>query len=217
MKDKYENFESLRSSRPNAFSIRNNELAGECLIFTPHGGGIEPGTSEICEWFNEDHPIYIFEGSGNNCRELHITSTRFDEPVLIKLLQSVNYAISFHGMTNYYSSRVGSDIFLGGLNESLIAITRKTLVNSGFSVSTNIEISNSKLGGKELPNVTNQCRSNMGMQVEISEKLRAKFFCGNFRHKVERRHKTKMLDQFCNSINNSILEYYSRTGVRSEI
>ena len=48
----------------------------------PHGGGIEPGTTEIAEAVaGHEHTFYSFSGvkaRGNSV--LHITSSRFDEP-----------------------------------------------------------------------------------------------------------------------------------------
>jgi poly-gamma-glutamate hydrolase-like protein len=59
-------------------------------LVAPHGGGIEPGTSELADAIAaSDLSFYTFEGlkpSGNT--DLHITSTRFDEPMCLTLLAS---------------------------------------------------------------------------------------------------------------------------------
>jgi phage replication-related protein YjqB (UPF0714/DUF867 family) len=211
MTDKFRNFKELKKARPKSFGIEMCSREGDFLLFAPHAGGIEPGTSEICKWFNKDpYSYYVFEGKGGNCRELHITSTRFNEPEFINLLSTKRHAISFHGMTDYYSRKNNSDIFLGGLNCELIKFTKINLKTSGFRVSTNIELPTSSLSGKEPQNVTNRCTGKMGMQVEISEKLRRKFFQGELKRKDGRSKTTESFEVFCNSINESIFNYKQR-------
>src|SRR6476646_8006552 len=57
-----------------------------CLLVAPHGGGIEPGTSEILRALTDlsDWAWYEFAGflRKGNKEALHITSTHFDEPTL---------------------------------------------------------------------------------------------------------------------------------------
>lgn len=167
------------------------------MIFTPHGGGIEPGTSEICRTVAQlDYSIYLFEGNGNNCKRLHITSTNFDEPQLLELLSRHKYAVSIHGMTNEASKQLNADIFIGGNNEILIKSTTVLLRQESFSVSNNMENANSSLSGNRIDNVTNKCRSSKGMQIEISEKLRASFFIGNHYKKLGRKRTTNNFNSF---------------------
>jgi phage replication-related protein YjqB (UPF0714/DUF867 family) len=208
MTDKYKNFEELQKARPNSFRIEWCARESDFLFFAPHAGGIEPGTSEICKWFNKDlYSYYIFEGIGENCRELHIASTRFDEPEFINLIRTKKYAVSFHGMTDYCSNKSNSDIFIGGLNNELIKITHKNLTTLGFRVTTNIELPTYLNSGKEPQNITNRCASKMGMQLELSEKLRRQFFMGELKKKIGRNNTTALFDVFCNAINESILIY----------
>jgi len=205
---KFKSFEELKKARPDSFRIEMLDRKGDFLLFAPHAGGIEPGTSEICKWFNKNPwSYYVFEGTGENCSELHITSTLFDEPRLIKLLGTKRYAVSIHGMTNDVSGINNSDIFLGGLNSELIKLTQINLKNSGFIVSTNIELPTSLLSGKEPQNVTNRCVSKLGMQIEISEKLRRLFFNGELKRKEGRSETTVLFEVFCNSINEAIHIY----------
>jgi phage replication-related protein YjqB (UPF0714/DUF867 family) len=211
---KFTSFSELEKARPGSFRIEKRNRRGDFLIFAPHAGGIEPGTSEICEWFNKKPwSYYLFEGTGENCRELHITSALFDEPQLIKLLGKKKYAVSIHGMTNTVSVINDADVFLGGLNIELIKLTQINLKNSGFNVITNIELPTSWLSGKEPQNVTNRCVSKLGMQIEISENLRRLFFNGELKRKVGRSEKTALFEVFCNSINESILIYKQQLKV----
>jgi len=205
---KFKSFEELKKTRPDSFRIKMRNRKGDFLLFAPHAGGIEPGTSEICKWFNKNpYSYYVFEGIGKNCRELHITSALFDEPQLIKLLGKKRYAVSIHGMTYDGSEINNSDIFLGGLNSELIKLTQLNLKSSGFKVIKNIELPSSLLSGKEPQNVTNRCVSKMGMQIEISEKLRRLFFNGELKRKEGRSETTALFEVFCNSINEAIHIY----------
>jgi phage replication-related protein YjqB (UPF0714/DUF867 family) len=194
----------------NILPIRRNSYF---LIFTPHGGGIEQGTSEICITIaNNTHSCYLFEGLKNNCKRLHITSHKFDEPKLLELLHEHNYCISIHGMTTQAKKDVGADIYLGGLNKSLIAITTEVLRDYHFDTTNNIVNPTSKLNGQDKQNVTNKCAKGEGMQIEISENLRKYFFKRDFRKSRNREmEKTKAFYDFCKAINKAILQFNDQT------
>ena len=81
-------------------------------ILAPHGGGIEPGTSELCLAVAGYHPAslpqipaagvtydyWMFEGlrdSGNP--ELHVTSTGCDDGVAVSLCAGSLNALALHG------------------------------------------------------------------------------------------------------------------------
>jgi phage replication-related protein YjqB (UPF0714/DUF867 family) len=82
--DKYESYEELRQNeQEHHFQIHHQEGSSGVAVMAPHGGGIEPGTTEIARGVaGTDHTFYAFEGlkPGGN-QDLHITSTNFDEPV----------------------------------------------------------------------------------------------------------------------------------------
>ena len=203
--DKYKCFLELKKGRPKSFTINQNTQSNSFLIFTPHGGGIEPGTTEICEWFNmNSYSYYSFTGSGINCKELHITSTRFDEPKLKEMLLQHQHAISFHGMTDYMKRKYKVDIFLGGLDNEFMNSLSKKLQTSGFSVATSKEYPTSSLAALKSNNVTNTCKSGRGVQIELSESLRRSFFKGDYRFKKGRVTTTTKFGIFCNLIKESI-------------
>ena len=201
-KDKYENFEDLKSNEPESlFDIVYKNHRSRILIFSPHAGGIEQGTSEICVYIaGNTFSYYLFAGNGRDCKRLHITSNHFDEPILLRLLTEHQHAVSIHGMRNEMKHEAGADIFLGGLNRALIGITTKILIDYHFETKNNFENPGSKLGGKDPANVTNKCMSGEGMQVEISEDLRSQFFQGDFKKKTGRKETTEMFKKFCNAI-----------------
>ena len=100
--------------------------------------------------------------------------------------------------------KVGADIYIGGLNAELIILTTKKLKSQNFSVVNNTQIPNFPLAGKDVSNITNKCRTNKGMQIEISEGLRGNFFTGNYRIKAGREKVTDSFNIFCDTIIQSI-------------
>ena len=86
-------------------------------IVAPHGGGIEPGTSEIADAVagTGASPSTRSKGlktTGNG--DLHITSTRFDEPMCLTAARSrLQVVLTLHGE---HSEEDGEGVFLGGLD-----------------------------------------------------------------------------------------------------
>jgi len=167
MTDKYFNFDELSSGEPGeAFYISMRDTQSATAIVAPHGGKIEPGTSEIAKAIaGDEFSLYCFEGckqTGN--RDLHITSTNFDEPRAMNLLSSCANVVAIHGCR-------GDDnkIYLGGLDEKLQDVIGEALQAAGFS--TGIHAS-PNLQGKNLQNICNRGTRGCGVQLEISRNLR---------------------------------------------
>ncbi len=200
----YRNYKELKSKvAPKRFTVKPvNRLDSEFLIFTPHGGGIEPGTSEIVEEVaKEDFSHYSFEGHGNGCASLHITSHNFDEPKLIGQLKKHATAISIHGMAN----RQDCDIYIGGLDVELIEKVNKILSTAGYSVLTRKMKSIPGLEATDPNNVTNRCKLKQGVQIEISDSLRKSFFKGDYKKKRGRASKSDAFYIFCGAIRKTLL------------
>jgi phage replication-related protein YjqB (UPF0714/DUF867 family) len=70
------------------------------LTIAPHGGRIEPGTSEIAALIaGESYNLHRFEGRkppGQNA-VLHITSHHFDEPRALNLARKCRIVLGIHG------------------------------------------------------------------------------------------------------------------------
>jgi len=85
-----------------------------CLLVAPHGGGIEPGTSELLRAISDLGGWAWYEFAGflrkGNQEALHIASTLFDEPTLLALLPRTNFVLTLHG-ANYTRDRV---VYVGG-------------------------------------------------------------------------------------------------------
>ncbi|MBP7731609.1 MAG: poly-gamma-glutamate hydrolase family protein [Bacteroidales bacterium] len=214
MKDKYKSFSQLKNSCPKSYKIEYDVRNTSFLIFTPHGGGIEPGTTEICKWFNNNsYSYYSFTGIGTNCKELHITSTLFDEPKLGKILSKHKYAISFHGMTDNMKQKYEADIFLGGLDIALINSLEEKLTTQSFAVKTFKDYQTSLLAAMDPNNVTNKCGSKQGVQIELSESIRESFFKGNYRLKKGRSETTAIFEKFCSIIKEIIEIRVKKNGL----
>ena len=140
------------------------------VILAPHGGGIEPGTSEIAkEIAKNELSIYIFEGiKSRKNRDLHITSTNFDEPQCIKIVKDSDIVVAIHGERSDESV-----VYLGGLDKDLGNQLKIKLEETGFVVKYH---QNSNLQGKSKSNICNRGRQGAGVQLELSEGIRNSFF-----------------------------------------
>ena len=115
MADKYRNFAALARQEEAGvdYAVSVRRARGEFALVAPHGGGIEPGTTELADAIATDIlSFYTFEGlksSGNT--DLHITSTRFDEPMCLTLLGQTEIVVTLHGE---HSTEDGEGVFIGG-------------------------------------------------------------------------------------------------------
>ena len=98
MADKYRSLEELMKVEKEGFDyrIRLCERNHEVTVVAPHGGRIEPGTSEVAESIaGSDWNKFLFEGiKPSKNRSLHVTSTRFRHPELDLLLRKSRVAES---------------------------------------------------------------------------------------------------------------------------
>src|SRR5271156_3664471 len=119
MADRYRNFEDLAAHEEENldFRIRSVDRYGASAVIAPHGGGIEPGTSELAEAIaGTGLSFYAFEGiKTNGNRVLHVTSSRFDEPKALALVAASPAVVALHGELDCPDQVV----FLGGLDKEL--------------------------------------------------------------------------------------------------
>ncbi|MCU0070226.1 poly-gamma-glutamate hydrolase family protein [Pseudomonas koreensis] len=167
MSDKYVNFAALSGSESDeAYRIVVRQRNSAIALIAPHAGKIEFGTSEIClSVAGEDLTYYLFEGcKPDNNTDLHITSSRFDEPKGLDIAQSAQMVVTFHGQK-------GSDHFVnvGGLEEQLCVSLICHLRAGGFVADWN---KNPNLQGREKNNICNRGIKEKGLQLEISRGLR---------------------------------------------
>lgn len=174
MADTYPNFEALQAVEvyETDYSIIYGVRPSNVLFATPHGGGIETGASELCiESAGENFSYYCFEGrkaSGNTT--LHITSTNFDEPTLLRLLPKHDYVITYHG----YGDSVNAHTKIGGADNELKERCKTALQNAGFSCE--ILPHTDSIAGAEPENIVNKGRLDAGLQLELSTLMRSSMF-----------------------------------------
>jgi len=168
----YASFSELAENekRGKDFRVRCRMRPSTTVVLAPHGGGIEPGTSEVAAAIaGDDLSFYAFEGiksRRNGC--LHITSTDFDEPRCVALVQASKRVLSIHGEGS--GQKV---VFLGGRDEGSLQQLRASLQQRGFSAKTH---QNPALQGRDPANICNRGTSGEGVQLELSEGLRRSFF-----------------------------------------
>jgi phage replication-related protein YjqB (UPF0714/DUF867 family) len=174
MADKYPDFHTLSCHERAGvdFRILLRRAGAALAVVAPHGGGIEPGTSEIADAVAvSEFSFYAFEGlkaKGNG--DLHITSTRFDEPMCLSLIDNSKVVLTVHGE---HSDEPDAGVFVGGLDERLGRRLAKALRAKGFIVGRHAD---PDLQGLEPTNLCNRGRSGQGVQLEISRGVRAQMF-----------------------------------------
>ncbi len=174
MADRYRNFAQLRKGETEGIDYRICiiERKSFAAIIAPHGGRIEPGTSEIAATIAENvHSLYCFEGLRNrHHRDLHITSTYFDEPQCLDLIARYRVVIAVHGLIGDRKRVVvgGRDVILGN---AICAGLR----SGGF---TSRIVSSGNHAAISPNNICNRGQTGSGVQLEITKGLRDAFLNG---------------------------------------
>jgi phage replication-related protein YjqB (UPF0714/DUF867 family) len=174
MADKYPDFATLAQHERSGIDYRvlARRASPPYALLAPHGGGIEPGTSEIADAVAAaTHSFHTLEGlkpSGNV--DLHITSTHFDEPMCLTILGHSATVLTIHGEE---SEEDGEGVFVGGLDAALRAAVGTALAQAGFDVRTH---PNPNLQGLQPTNVCNRGTSGAGVQLELSRAVRETMF-----------------------------------------
>jgi phage replication-related protein YjqB (UPF0714/DUF867 family) len=167
-RDKYENFAALAGAEREGvdYRVRTKARQARVTVIAPHGGGIEPGSSQIAEAIaGSDYNFCSFEGlkpSGN--RDLHITSTHFDEPRCRALVAAADHVVAVHG---YASSERA--IYMGGMDRTLRDAIAAVLEKAGFKTDN---FGKPQLAGISPQNICNRGKRGQGVQMEISRALR---------------------------------------------
>lgn len=171
--DRYGDFAELAAHERSGtdYRIRLRSASPVFAIVAPHGGGIEPGTSELADAVaGEQLSFYAFEGlkrSGNSV--LHVTSARFDEPLCLALLGRCATVVTLHGERE---RQLPAEIHVGGLDEALGERVQRSLAGRQFRVSRAV----GQRAGREPENLCNRGRSGRGLQLELSRGLRESAF-----------------------------------------
>ena len=173
MPDDYANFQELYQHHiENAeYRIHAHARPGPLIVLAIHAGGIELGTSELARAIaGDEHSFYLFEGLTNDeNKKLHLTSTHFDEPQCLDLVQRHHSALSLHG---FNGSPDDPQIYMGGTDKQFIQLLLQTLKDNGYKVRINTQ----KFAATDRSNICNRTRSGQGVQIEIAHSLRRQFF-----------------------------------------
>lgn len=198
MADTYSNFKQLAHGEREGhdFSVSWRHSPSGAAIVAPHGGNIEPGTTEIARAIAAgDLSYYVFEGLkyyGN--RALHITSANFDEPRCLTVIGASNIVLTIHG-----ESSDSDAVFIGGLDETLGAEVTRSLKALKFRVARH---DNPKMQGHHPRNICNLGITGTGVQIEIARGLRETFFQSMCIH--GRSHPKPRLAEFVSAIRNAL-------------
>jgi phage replication-related protein YjqB (UPF0714/DUF867 family) len=152
-----------------------------CLLIAPHGGGIEPGTSDIMRAVAEAGGWAWYEFAGflrkGNKEALHISSTEFDEPTLTSMLPQTAFVIAFHGATEAAEPLV----YVGGKwnlgRQTMIASINNACSEHGIQAVDALGVdAATHLRGLDDSNVTNRGKCGEGVQLEFSRGARNLLF-----------------------------------------
>jgi phage replication-related protein YjqB (UPF0714/DUF867 family) len=168
MTSSYQSFKELADGEAEGrdYRIRTNLRDDRILVVAPHGGKIEPGTTEIAEAIaGTDYSFYSFEGlkaDGNGL--LHLESHLFDEPRALAAVEKADVVITVHGQLDQKDDFV----MVGGLNTHLRSEIKRQLEQAGFKTRPPTE----GLSGTDPMNICNRGRLKCGVQLEMSRKVR---------------------------------------------
>ena len=141
------------------------DVGSKITIIAPHGGKIEPRTSDIAiQIAAEKYNYYCFEGikiKNNGC--LHITSHNFDEPNAVKLISKSEVVVAIHACTGNSGT-----VYIGGADQVLKQSIADALKIRGINISKD----HPRFRGSNPSNICNQGKSKKGVQLEISRDLR---------------------------------------------
>ena len=171
MSDTYSDFRELEANEAEGLDWQREYLSrgSRILVMAPHGGWIEPFTSELASAVaGTEFSFYTFQGiKSRGSDNLHLTRHRFDEPVALKAAGESQAILAVHGE----KSRGRAFTMVGGRWTVLRGSLAETLGKAGFLV----EEPRPGLKGENPLNICNRGRSGAGGQLEISEGLRAVF------------------------------------------
>jgi phage replication-related protein YjqB (UPF0714/DUF867 family) len=157
-----------RESQEGAYRIEYRRGASEVAIMAIHGGGIEPGTTEIADAVaGPDHSFYSFTGTKpkGNWR-LHISSRCFDESIGRRIAETAGIVVTIHGCQGNEPG-----VYLGGRHRGLKRAVSSALEAAGFFVAEE-----PRFPGETRQNICNRGRLGSGVQVELTRALRRSFF-----------------------------------------
>jgi phage replication-related protein YjqB (UPF0714/DUF867 family) len=171
--DQYQSFLALAQDQPDdTWRVVHRYIPRSgVLIIAPHGGGIEPGTSELATTIAaQDYNLYCFEGlRKSDNRDLHVTSHRFDDPQALALAARSSIVVGIHGCKG------ANAILVGGRDVTLVAYLTQSLCAAGFPARSQ----NHRFPAVNPQNICNRGSRGAGAQLELTVEFRAAARCIN--------------------------------------
>lgn len=201
----YQQLQSYRKEDKD-YTISDSGVRSRICVFSPHGGKIEAGVSEIVrEVAGTDFSWYLFEGIQmfKNYRDLHITSHLFNEPRAVSFVRRHRIAVAIHGKRDDNSEAT----YLGGRSIQAKNFVGESLRNAGFNVPAETPFD---LLGEDPNNICNQCMSGEGVQLEITEGQRARFFFWNFKKLIDRKRRTVIFTKYVEAVRAALRQLSSQ-------
>jgi len=166
-RDLYPNFGAMAAERTEGvdFKVETADRGSHIGVIAIHGG-IEPMSEDIARAIaDQDFNLYVFESLVDQGRfTMHVTSTHFDDPRAVALMNKSRIAISIHG----YKATREEVACVGGGNEAL-----RDWVAQRLSVFVKVESPCAIFNGRGRANIVNQA-AEQGVQLELSRTLRAR-------------------------------------------
>lgn len=149
------------------FKVNQRPQESSVLVMAIHGGTIEPGTTELADAIAaEQYSYYSFTGLKNDYTGLHLSSTKFDEPRLLHLLENSSTCLALHGLKDDKA-----DFCVGGASINLRKRFLEILSREFPSFKT-CELCCPPNSGISSNNVVNRCKV-AGVQIEMGSNLRS--------------------------------------------
>lgn len=155
-----------------AFDLTWTITASPLIVVAPHGGSIEPRTSELTRAIaGAEHTQCRFEGklpAGHNYPRLHVTSEHWDVEECLILIGQRTHALSVHG-----TGKAGTTVYIGGRDTATGAALATALRAAGFTV---VQPAPADIGGTSPDNFVNKDADGAGVQLELTYGLRTELF-----------------------------------------
>lgn len=199
--DLYKNYNHLLADYKlnEDFIIECNQVSN-VFIFTPHGGGIEPGTTELVkEIASTDMSYYSFTAKRKtNNKWLHITSTNFDEPTCLAMQSTATTSVAIHG-----SNEPELAIYIGGQDVQMIKHIME--IFKKHDLDQYVAPTLKDILGLSKNNIVNKNPIKAGVQFEFSYGIRKMMF-ENVDKAKGRINKTPFFWKIVHSIRESLTE-----------
>jgi phage replication-related protein YjqB (UPF0714/DUF867 family) len=117
------------------------------------------------------HDLWMFEGLlslGNS--KLHVTSTNYNDPIALKLVQISKRCLSLHGLSD---TAADGKIQIGGRDTELMGIVLEELTAAGIPAAI---ATDQNTNGSSLANICNKTTTHAGVQLEMGKTYRESLF-----------------------------------------